>query len=58
MATRKKGPGLTGGKKKTDNSTSYNKTNVYKKQPVPNYPYGGVPPVVKKTNTSVKKGSK
>lgn len=29
-----------GGKKANDYSTSYNKTNNFKKQPVPDYPYG------------------
>lgn len=31
---------VVGLKKRTDNSTSYNKTNNYKKQPVPSHPYG------------------
>lgn len=57
MAARKRkttqDPPLKGGKKKTDNSTSYNKGQVYHKQSTPGYPYGS--PHLK--SNSVKKGT-
>jgi hypothetical protein len=40
-------PAVKGLKKLTDSATSYNKTNVFHKQPVPNHPYGQLHKAVK-----------
>jgi hypothetical protein len=49
---------VKGLKKPMDKSTSYNKTNVYKKQPVPSFPYGQEFKAVKKTVVKKPTGKK
>ncbi len=39
-AVAKAVPSMKGMQKATNNATSYNKTNTFKKQPVPSAPYG------------------